>query len=132
MANDKFNRPAGLSESGNTAYDIIMKFLEERKLTKDGDMWHNVFWNPKESAFQYGKNGELIVLYEEGTFRHVFSMDAAYELGGMMNDLRSEFPDMQYKAVNCYSALEALQERLHAAGLFFEEATTYYGTIYKR
>lgn len=109
-----FAMPERLSEQGQKAYKVVMDFLKEKGLSFTGGC--HVFQNPAEWADDYGTSSQLIVVYEGCDFRHIFSMDAAYERAR---------PGM-----DCYALYEEMQARLGEIGMYFEECTRWYCAIY--
>jgi hypothetical protein len=104
-----FDKPQGLSPKGEAAHAAIMTFLLKKELCSSGGC--KVFYSPEEWAArgeEYGTRSELIVVYDGGDHRCAFNMDC-----------------------ECYKTIEALQEELHKIGCFFEEATCWYGSVYK-
>ena len=105
-----FKKPEGLSPTGEAAHAVIMKFLTKKRLVSSGGC--KVFYSPaewRERGEEYGTESELIVVYDGGDHRCAFNMDC-----------------------ECYKTIDQLQEELHKVGCFFEEATCWYGSVYKR
>lgn len=107
----EFNRdllpPDALSEEAKAAYDVILKFLIDWKLTFTGGC--TAFKNPKTWDDGYfGKNAILIVLHDGGNVGCAFSYDK-----------------MQYDIV------EAMQARLKKVGLYAEQCTSWYSAIHR-
>ena len=71
----------------------------------------------------YGAKSHLVVVYDGGTIRPVFSMDAAYDLDCAVYRETG-------KKREPYALYEGMQAKLREAGLYFEECTGYYSAIY--
>jgi hypothetical protein len=78
-------------------------------------------WKAREE--KYGTESHLIVVYDGGALRPVFSMDAAYDLdcGHYQQTGKKREP---------YALYEGMQEKLREAGLYFEECTGFYAAVY--
>lgn len=115
--------PEGLSEAGQRAHAIIVAYLAEHGRTETGDC--KTFHVPSEWAqkHEYGGRSHLVIAYHSGSLSPVFSMDAAYELdcAHYRKTGKSREP---------YALYEGLQEKLHEAGLYFEECTRWYCAVY--
>ena len=116
--------PAGLAEPGRRAYEIIVAYLKEHGFSDNGSC--KAFYSPAEWVAReesYGTKSHLVVMYDGGTMRPVFSMDAAYDLDCAI-----------YRETGAtrkpYSLYEGMQDKLREAGLYFEECTGYYSAIY--
>ena len=100
--------PTGLSQKGRQAARVIVAFLKEKELTETGGC--RVFYTPREwkaRGEKYGTTSELVVVYDGAEAAYALAMD--YEM---------------------YKAIDELQARLDAIGVFFEEATCWYGSIH--
>ena len=116
--------PEGLAEPGRRAYEIIVTYLKEHGFSDNGTC--KAFYAPAEWAAReeaYGTQSHLVVVYDGGAIRPVFSMDAAYDL-----DCANYQETGKTRAP--YSLYEGMQKKLHAAGLYFEECTRGYCAIY--
>lgn len=111
--------PDGLSDAGRRAHEIIVAYFKEHDLTTGGA---KTFWAPSEWTEEYGTDSHLIVAYS-GSMRAAFSMDAAYELD-------CDHYQRTGKHREPYALYEGMQERLRAAGLYFEEQTLWYSAVY--
>lgn len=104
-----FDKPEGLSTRGNAAHAAIMTFLLKKDMCSSGGC--KVFYSPSEwqaRGEEYGTKSELIVVYDGGDHRMAFNMDG-----------------------ECYHTIDELREELAKVGCFFEEATCWYGSVYK-
>jgi len=93
------------------AHGVIVATLKKLKLTHTGDS--PVFYSPvawRAKGEQYGRESELIAVFDGGDHGAAFSYDHACEN---------------------YSALETMSEALAEVGAFFEAATTWYGSVYR-
>ena len=102
-------RPEDLCTKGNKAYDIIVEFLEETKLTDTGGC--KTFYSPKEWRERgelYCRESYLIVVYDGGDASYIFNADHEYGW--------------------CYE--NELIDRLNKAGLYYECGTHWYCGIY--
>ena len=118
--------PKGLSAKGKKAHAIIVEFLKARELTYTGGC--TAFYAPAEwrkRGEEYGKQSELIVVYDGGNLRPVFSMDAAYDLDCAVY---AEFGASATREP--YALYEAMQAKLREAGFYVEECTSYYAAVY--
>lgn len=115
--------PAGLSDAGRRAHEIIVAYLRDHGCADvDGPVFHAPAAWAKDH--EYGARSHLVVSYDgAGAIRPVFSMDAAYDLdcAHYRRTGASRAP---------YALYEGMQERLRAAGLYFEECTGWYSAIY--
>jgi hypothetical protein len=103
-----FACPKGLSEKGMAAYRAIMTVLAENDALHAGGC--KVFYSPKEWRARgelYGRESELIIVYDGGDHRRFFNMDEAYKDYNAMCDV------------------------LQPLDLFFEECTGWYAAVYK-
>jgi hypothetical protein len=106
-----FERPEGLSDLGNAAYEKIMKILEENGAFRSGGC--RVFYSPEEwmeRGEQYGTDAELVVVYDGGDHARFFSMDA--------------------DSFTMYASTERMREALEEVGAWFEECTGWYAAVY--
>lgn len=118
------NMPEGLGDAGRRAYEIITSYLKQHDLTNTGGC--KAFYSPTEWAAreeQYGTEAHLVVVYDGGDMRPAFSMDAAY-------DLDCAIYQETGKSRTPYALYEGMQEKLRAAGLYFEECTRWYSAVY--
>ena len=116
--------PDGLAEPGRRAYEVIVAYLKERGFSDNGTC--QAFYAPAEWAAReeaYGAKSHLVVVYDGGAIRPVFSMDAAYDLDCAVYQETG-------KKRKPYSLYEGMQDKLREAGLYFEECTGYYSAIY--
>ena len=116
--------PDGLAEPGRRAYEIIVAYLKERGFSDNGTC--KAFYAPAEWAAReesYGTKSHLVVVYDGGAIRPVFSMDAAY-------DLDCAIYQETGKKRKPYSLYEGMQAKLREAGLYFEECTRWHCAIY--
>lgn len=105
---DDFEMPADLTETGKRAYGLILDFLKENHLQFAGGC--KTFYSPdewKSRGESYGRDSQLIVVYDGGDVGNAFSFD-------MEN----------------YDMVEKLRVRLADAGLFSEQCTTWYSAVY--
>ena len=108
MKHTELERPEGLSDKGNLAYDKIMSFLEENGLTNTGGC--KAFYSPKEwqeRGEEYGCDSVLVIVHDGGDHGNAFSYD------------REE-----------YEVLDAMIEHLHPSGVYPEQCTCWYTAIY--
>ncbi len=120
------DRPEGLGEAGIRAFDIIVSYLRVHGRTSTGGC--RAFYSSKEwraRGEQYGTESHLVVVYDGGALRPVFSMDAACDLGcvGQQAGGPRSAP---------YALYEGMQDKLGEAGLYFEECTRWYCAVYSR
>ena len=111
--------PEGLSPEGLAAYKAVVTHLRSKKVPVTGIR----FYSPsewQERGETYGTESELVVVYESADerARMAFSMDACYQYAR--------------PGENAYARQEAMQAALgKAGGLYFQEATCWYGSVYK-
>ena len=127
MSNKKENEmkmPADLSERGRRAHEVIVGYLTELGRLDTGGC--QAFYSPAEWIARgegYGLRSVLVVVYDGGDHRPVFSLDAAYD-----HDCRTfRERGAEYRPYEMY---EAMQKRLHDVGLYIEECTAWYGAVY--
>jgi hypothetical protein len=123
--NITLDMPNDLSAKGKKAYAIIVEFLKAHELTDTGGC--TAFYSPaawRKCGEEYGKKSELIVVYDGGDLRPVFSMDAAYDLDCMI------YQETGKPSTTPYSLYEGMQAKLRAAGFHVEECTGYYSAVY--
>lgn len=116
--------PEGLNSAGQRAHEIIVAYLQQHELTHTGGC--KAFYSPaewKHREEQYGTEGHLIVVYDGGDMRPVFSMDATY-------DLDCAIYQETGKQREPYSLYEGMQAKLREAGFYFEECTRWYSAVY--
>ena len=116
--------PAGLDDAGRRAYEIITAYLKQHDLADTGGC--KAFYSPAEWKVreeQYGTESHLVVVYDGGDMRPVFSMDAAYDLDCAI------FQETRQPRTP-YALYEGMQEKLREAGLYFEECTRWYSAVY--
>ena len=116
--------PEGLAKPGLRAYKIIVAYLKEHDFSDNGGC--KAFYSPAEWAAReesYGTKSHLVVVYDGGALRPVFSMDAAY-------DLDCQRYRETGKTRTPYSLYEGMQEKLREAGLYFDECTSWYSAVY--
>lgn len=107
LTND-LERPAGLSDQGNKAYDAIIAVLEKNESTYTGGC--KAFYSPSEwekRGESYGLKSHLIIVHDGGGLAYAFNDD--YE---------------------CSELVQGMSEALKAAGLFAEPCTCWYTAIY--
>ena len=124
MKTTDLNMPESLDEPGRRAYEIIVAYLKERGVSDNGGC--KAFYSPAEWAAReesYGTKSSLVIVYDGGAMRPVFSMDAAY-------DLDCAIYQETGKKREPYSLYEGMQAKLREAGLYFEECTRWYSAIY--
>jgi hypothetical protein len=116
--------PEGLDAQGRRAHEIITAHLRDHGLTDTGGC--KAFYAPAEWRVRgepYGARSHLVVVYDGGALRPVFSMDAAY-------DLDCAHYQRTGTSREPYGLYEGMQAKLREAGLYFEECTNYYSAIY--
>jgi hypothetical protein len=116
--------PGHLDEKGRRAYEIITAYLRAHGRTDTGGckaLYAPSEWRARDE--QYGTESHLVVVYDGGAMRPVFSMDAAY-------DLDCDNYRQTGKKREPYSLYEGMQEKLREAGLYFEECTRWYSAVY--
>jgi len=116
--------PADLDDAGRRAYAIIVAYLKQHDLTHTGGC--KAFYSPaewKSREEQYGTEAHLVVVYDGGDTRPVFSMDAAYDLDCAI------FQETRQPRTP-YALYEGMQEKLREAGLYFEECTRWFSAVY--
>jgi hypothetical protein len=116
--------PMGLGDAGRRAYAIIVKYLKHHELTDTGGC--KAFYSPAEwrdREEKYGTESHLVIVYDGGGIRPVFSMDAAYDLDcAIYQETRvSRTP---------YALYEGMQAKLREAGFYFEECTCWHSAVY--
>jgi hypothetical protein len=113
--------PPGLNDAGQRAHKIIVEYLKKHDLTNTGGC--KAFYAPAEWKEQYGDDSHLVVVYDGGDMRPVFSMDAAYEVDcAIYQETRQPREP--------YSLYEGMLAALREAGLYFEECTGRYSAVY--
>lgn len=116
--------PEGLSDLGRRAHEIIVAYLKERGFSDNGTC--QAFYSPTawaEREESYGTKSHLVVVYDGGAIRPVFSMDAAYDLDCAVYRETG-------KTREPYALYEGMQAKLREAGLYFEECTRWYAAVY--
>jgi hypothetical protein len=116
--------PEGLADPGHRAYEIIVAYLKERGFSDNGTC--KTFYAPAEWAAReesYGTKSHLVVVYDGGAIKPVFSMDAAYDLDCAVYQETG-------KKRKPYSLYEGMQDKLREAGLYFEECTNWFSAVY--
>lgn len=116
--------PPGLNDAGQRAHKIIVEYLKRHDLTHTGGC--KAFYSPaewKDREEKYGTDGHLIVVYDGGDMRPVFSMDAAYDVDCAV------FAETR-QTRKPYSLYEGMQAALRDAGLYFEECTGWYSSVH--
>lgn len=111
--NQDWKIPTGLSAKGRKAAFAIRNFAKANGLSFTGGC--KVFYSPAEwkaRGEQYCTTSELIVVYEGADLGLATSMDRAYDFGS-------------------YDLQEKLIDVLAEIGLYTEEATGWYGGVYK-
>ena len=115
--------PAGLDNAGRRAHAIIVAYLKQHELTPTGGkaFYAPAEWREREEL--YGVESHLVVVYDGGTMRPAFSMDAAYERD--CDHYRQTGEEREP-----YALYEGMQAKLREAGLYFEECTGWYSAVY--
>ena len=116
--------PTNLGEKGRRAYEIVVAYLKEHGFSDNGGC--TAFYSPtawREREESYGTESHLVIVYDGGALRPVFSLDAAYDLG-------CEIYRETGKKCAGYALYEGMQEKLREAGLYFDECTSWYSAIY--
>jgi hypothetical protein len=116
--------PEGLNIAGQRAYAIIVAYLKQHNRTNTGGC--RAFYAPIEWKARgeiYGTASHLVVVYDGGDMRPVFSMDAAYGLDCEL------FQKTRVRR-EPYALYEGMQKKLCAAGLYFEECTRWCSAVY--
>jgi hypothetical protein len=124
MSDDEIKIPDNLCSLGRKAHDVIVTYLRELGRTNTGGC--QAFYSPaawQQRGEEYGVRSVLVVVYDGGELRPVFSLDAAYE-----HDCRT-FRERGDEYVP-YEMHEAMQKRLHDVGLYVEECTGWYAAVY--
>ena len=119
------DKPADLSAKGKRAHAIIVEFLLAHGLTDTGGC--TAFYSPsawRARGEEYGKQSELIVVYDGGALRPVFNMDAAYDLDCAI------YAEFGKPSTTPYSLYEGMTAKLRAAGFHVEECTGWYAAVY--
>ena len=102
------DKPEGLSDKGQKAYETIVKFLQHKSMTYTGGC--KAFYSPQEWAERgesYGTNSHLVVVHDGGDLARIFNIDyGSYILNEDMNNM------------------------LAKSGMFAEACTTWYTAIY--
>ncbi len=104
--------PEGLSEQGQRAWRRIMALALDTDFKDTGGC--KAFYSPqewRERGEEYGTESELIVVYDGGDLKYLFSMDAVYDFGN-------------------YAMLEKMADELEAIGMYYEECTGWYSAVY--
>lgn len=109
--NNDFAMPDGLSEDGQKAWKAIVTLLmDDDPLMSTGGC--KAFRSPRfhleTQGEKYGKGSELIVVYDGGSHRPYFNMDAG-----------------------CYDLAERMSNVLESLGMYLEECTGWYAAVYK-
>jgi len=123
--------PERLSADGKRAYNIIKKYLDNFSHIDTGGC--RAFYSPKEwedRGEQDGIRSKLIVVYDGGSLRPYFNMDAAYEAHCMVAEFYKESGDIEMLE-SPYDSYEKLNAALRKEGLYFEECTNWYAAVYK-
>jgi hypothetical protein len=116
--------PEGLDDAGRRAYGIITAYLKQHGRIDTGGC--KAFYSPAEwkaREEKYGTESHLVVVYDGGAMRPVFSMDAAY-------DLDCDRYQQTGEKRKPYALYEGMQDKLREAGLYFEESTGWYAAVY--
>ena len=104
-----FAIPEGLSELGYKTAVAIQSFAKEHELDTGGCI---SFYSPqqwKERGEEYGKNSELIIVYDGGDLAQFFEYD--YEE---------------------YSRIDQMSDLLKSVGAYTEACTCWYSAVYPR
>lgn len=110
MTTEGNEKPEGLSELGEKAYQVIMNVMTKNNMTYTGGC--KTFYSPKEWAErgeEYGLDSELIVVYDGGEVKEFF----------------------------CYleendDCMEIMDQALASVGVYDEPCTCWYSAIYPR
>ena len=116
--------PEGLNDLGRRAHEVVVAYLNEHGLTDTRGC--KAFYTPAEwiaDGQEYGARSHLVIAYDRGALRPVFSMDAAY-------DLDCDHYQRTGKSREPYALYEGLRVKLREAGLYFEECTRWYSAVY--
>lgn len=116
LNDESLDMPSGLDAEGRRAHEIIVAYLRAHGRTDTGGC--KAFYAPsawRARGEQYGAESHLVVVYDGGALRPVFSMDAACDHGEPRTP---------------YALYEGMQRALREVGLFFEECTTWYCAVY--
>ena len=116
--------PEGLNALGRRAHEIIVAYLNAHGLTDTSGC--KAFYTPAEwsaKGREYGGRSHLVIAYDRGSLRPVFSMDAAY-------DLDCDHYQRTGKSREPYALYKGLRVKLREAGLYFEECTRWYSAVY--
>ena len=100
--------PSGLSPRGQKAWHVITCWLEASDLTYTGGC--KAFYSPQEWKARgetYGRESELVVVYDGGDLAAVMSNELGY---GLRESLSTELGAV--------------------AGVYFEDCTNWYAAIY--
>ena len=119
-----FDMPTDLGDLGRKAYEIIMAYLKAHGFDDNGGC--TAFYSPtawREREESYGTKSHLVVVYDGGAVKPVFSMDAAY-------DLDCAIYQETGKKRKPYGLYEGMRAKLREAGLYFEECTRWYSAVY--
>ena len=108
--NNDFQMPEGLSDAGQNAWKAIVTLLmtDDPRMSTGGC---KAFRSPAEHAARgekYGKESELVIVYDGGDHRPYFTLDA-----------------------ECYDLVERMNDMLRPIGLYIEECTTWYAAVYR-
>lgn len=108
--NSLLNMPENLSETGKIAYAVIMEVLKDQELDLAGCKAFSspLEWNNRGEL--HGLTSHLIVVYSGGQLGKFFSLDKA-------------------EADN-YFGYEKMNMMLRAAGLYFDECSSWYGAVH--
>lgn len=108
--NSDFQMPEGLSDVGQSAWKAIVTLLmtDDPRMSTGGC---KAFYSPEEwraRGESYGKESELVIVYDGGDHRPYFTLDA-----------------------ECYDLVERMNGMLEPLGMYLEECTGWYGAVYK-
>jgi len=106
----EFEIPKGLTRKGRQAAQRIVKFIKKRQGGKASTGGCRTFYTPQEWARRgekYGTKSLLIVVYDGGDVMPYFNMNYGWRLVEDMND------------------------ELRKIGVYSEEATGWYASIYE-
>jgi hypothetical protein len=110
MKDEKLAVPTNISERGQEAHSVIMKFLTDNDMTDTGGC--RAFYSPAEwkaRGEQYGLESLIVVVHDGGCLAPICNMDYGH-----------------------YGLHDAMQAKLHAAGFFLEGCTSWYSAVYER
>lgn len=144
VENPDLAKPANLSAQGEQAHAAIVAHLCEHNLAAPSSTHGFAFYAPtawRARGEEYGRDSELILVYEGSALRSVFSLDGALESYEQVRDsaayLLEEFPSIaplveKTVAQGPYVAYERMVAAMAKAGFYIEECTRWYAAVYPR